>query len=251
MSELNYASDGVPIKVNRIFDSCSDRDCLSDIPIVLDCGELPGSVNLVKAKCVRVTDICINIEPIPFNKGFFTIDLTYTFRVDLLAYDKACDPPALLTGTAYASKSCVLYGSESAVKTFFSDGSSSGSTNCCCDTINLPTVSVSVVEPVALETKIGMVCRNADAQSPENSGCRRIRSVIVTLGIFSVVELTRPVTIMVPTYEYTIPKKECCTDTDSPCEVFEKIKFPEEEFSPATLINPDCSSCGCCDGENG
>lgn len=246
MSEFNMCSqggcgDGVPIKANRVFDSCSDRDCLSNIPVVLDCGELPCNINVVKARCVRVEDICISIEPVPFNKGFFSIDLTYTFKVELLAYERACDTPSLLTGTAYASKNCILYGSESATKTFFSNGSRVGSTNCCCETVNLPTASVSVVEPIALETKIGMMYCN-DESCGEKS-CRKQRTVIMTLGIFSVVELTRPVTIMVPTYEYTIPKKECCTDTDSPCEVFERIKFPEEEFSPATLSDSDC--CGC------
>ena len=54
------------------------------------------------------------------------------------------------------------------------------------------------------------------------------RNIFVTLGLFSVVELTRPVTIMVPTLDYTIPRKDCCSDSDSPCEVFDKLKFPEE-----------------------
>lgn len=247
MNECNYASDGVPIKVNRVFDSCSDRDCLSDIPVTLDCGELPCSVSIVKARCVNVEDICISIEPVPFNKGFFSIDLTFKFKVELLAYEKACDTPELIYGTAYAGKSCILYGSESSIKTFFSDGSHSGSENRCCEIINLPMASVSVVEPIALETKICMICKNDDCC--EEKSCRRQRAVIMTLGLFSVVELTRPVTIMVPTYEYTIPKKECCIDQDSPCEVFEKIKFPEEEFSPVTLGATDCScpECNSCD----
>lgn len=255
MSEFEFGSqeccNGVPIKANRVFDSCSDRDCLKNVPVVLDCGELPCNISVVKARCVKVEDICINIEPVPFNKGFFSIDLTYTFRVELMGYDRGCDNPVLLTGTAYAGKNCILYGSESATKTFFNNGKRMGTTNACCETVNLPTASVSVVEPIALETKIGMTCCSKDAC--EEQECRRQRTVIMTLGIFSVVELTRPVTIMVPTYEYTIPKKECCTDADSPCEVFEKIKFPEEEFSPVTLSNSDCqndigcggSSCGC------
>lgn len=252
MSEFNLTShsncnDGVPIKVNRIFDSCSDRDCLANIPVILDTCELPCNINVVKTKCVKVEDICINIEPVPFNKGFFSIDLTYTFKVDLLAYEKACEGPVPLTGTAYASKNCILYGSESATKTFFSNATSVGSTNCCCETVNMPTASVSVVEPIALETKIGTVCCNDDALSEAN--CRRRRTVILTLGIFSVVELTRPVTIMVPTYEYTIPKKECCADADSPCEIFEKIKFPEEEFSPSILSDSNCGCCNSCDCE--
>ena len=30
--------NAVPIKVNRVFDSCSDRDCISNVPVILDCG---------------------------------------------------------------------------------------------------------------------------------------------------------------------------------------------------------------------
>lgn len=33
--------DAVPIKVDRVFDSCSDRDCLSNVQILMDGGELP------------------------------------------------------------------------------------------------------------------------------------------------------------------------------------------------------------------
>ena len=69
------------------------------------------------------------------------------------------------------------------------------------------------------------------------------RDVVLTLGLFYVVELTRPVTIMVTTYNYTIPQKECCADMASPCEIFDKIKFPVEEFSPSKLENNN--NCGC------
>lgn len=84
-----------------------------------------------------------------------------------------------------------------------------------------------MVEPIALEARIGSVC-GPDGVAP-------VRTVIMTLGLFSVVELFRPVTILVPTYEYTIPAKECHADTESPCAVFDKIRFPAEEFTPATL----------------
>jgi len=255
MSRLNYASDGVTIKVNRVFDSCSDRDCMSDIPVTLDCGELPSDINLVKSKCVKVSDVCINIEPIPFNKGFFTIDLTYTFRVELLAYEKACDQPILLKGTAYASKNVILYGGESSSKVFTSDKEASCTDtdmDCCCETVNLPTASVQVVEPIALETKI----INNSKNPCECGKHEHERAVVMTIGLFSVVELYRPVTIMVPTYEYTIPTKECHTDVESPCAVFDKIRFTAEEFSPGTISGcseqikgGECGNCpGCCCG---
>ena len=251
MSEYTPGCGGnaVPIKVNRVFDSCSDRDCLSNVPVILNSGELPCNTHLVKSKCVRVADVCMRLEPVPFNRGFFNIDLTFTFRVELLAYAHACDQPQLLTGTVYASKSCILYGSEANTQTFFSNGCQLGSTDACCEVVNLPTANVQVVPPLALETKIGTVCRPAGDGCADNC-CPSMRTVIMTLGLFSVIELSRPVTIMVPTYEYTIPAKECCIDTETPCAVFDRMRFPTEEFSPVTLTgegaDPQCRSCQEC-----
>lgn len=246
MSEYTQSSgsDAVPIKVNRIFDSCSDRDCLSNVPVILDSGELPSNIHLVKAKCVRVADVSMRLEPVPFNRGFFNIDLTFTFRVELLGYTHGYEQPQLLTGTIYASKSCILYGSESNTQTFFSDGCRIGNIDACCEVVNLPTANVQVVPPIALETKIGNVCRAADPCS--EGGCTSVRTVIMTLGLFSVVELTRPVTVMVQAYDYTIPSKECSLDTETPCAVFDRMRFPTEEFSPATLQS-DNSGCECSD----
>ena len=42
--------DALPIKVDRVFDSCSDRDCLSNVQILMDGGELPPNVTLVKLR---------------------------------------------------------------------------------------------------------------------------------------------------------------------------------------------------------
>lgn len=227
-------SDGVPIKVNRVFDSCSDKDCLSNLQVTLDIEELPVGINIVKSRCVTVDDVCISVDAVPFNRGFYSVDITFTFTLEILGYERACTTPTVFTGTAFATKNCILYGSESATKTFFSDGTAStGTTDDCCNTINLPTASVSVVEPIVLETRIGCACPPGELCS--ELPCAGQRTIFVTLGLFSVVELTRPVTLMVPTLDYTIPKKECCTDSDTPCEVFEKLKFPEEEFSPMTL----------------
>lgn len=244
MSEYtqNSCGDAVPVKVNRIFDSCSDRDCLSNVPVILDSGELPSNIHLVKTKCVRVSDVSMRLEPVPFNRGFYNIDLTFTFRVELLGYTHGAETPQLLTGTVYASKSCILFGSESNTQTFFSDGDSIGATDAGCEVVNLPTANVQIVPPIALETKIGNVCTPTDLVG--DNRCTSVRTVIMTLGLFSVVELTRPVTIMVQTLEYTIPSKECCLDTESPCAVFDKMRFPTEEFSPVSLRqDTDCGEC--------
>ncbi len=255
MNEWNISSvpedcHSVPIKVNRVFDSCSDRDCIADVPVILDSGELPCNVQLVKTKCVRVADVCMNVEPVPFNRGFYNIDLTFTFRVELLAYTCACEQPMLLEGTIYASKSSILYGSESNTQTFSSDGTQTGKTNACCEVANLPTANVQIVPPLALETRIGTVCRQCDSCQKSENSPSAMRTVVMTLGLFSVIELTRPVTIMVPASAYTIPTKECNLNPEAPCAVFDKMRFPAEEFSPATLNEelPENSSCceSCC-----
>lgn len=118
-------ADTVPIKVNRVFDSCSDRDCFSNVQILMDGGELPENIMLVKSRCVRVSDICMNIEPVPFNRGFYSIDLTYTFRVELMAYERSCSSPVLLTGTAYTGKMSFCTAAKAIQKHFSAVASSS------------------------------------------------------------------------------------------------------------------------------
>ncbi|MGN0621739.1 MAG: hypothetical protein ACI4I9_07720 [Porcipelethomonas sp.] len=243
MSEISRFNecDAVPIKVDRVFDSCSDKDCISGVPVTLSC-EIPENITIVKSKCITVSNICMNVEPIPFNKGFYSVDLTFSFDVQLLGYAAACYPPVLITGTATVSKSCVLFGSETNSRTFYSTGQTIGSQGDCCNTVNPPTAVVQAVSPIVLEAKLSAY---RDCEQCTETCRPPKRGVLLTLGLFYVVELTRPVTLLVPTYDYTIPEKECCSDMDSPCEIFDKIKFPTEEFSPAKLEN-NCSGGSCC-----
>ena len=231
----------VPVKLDRVFDSCSDKDCITNLQVSLECGgELPPQYTSVKTRCVSIDNICMTVEPIPFNRGYYTVDITYSFGVELLCYTRSCDPPAVLRGTASASKSVILYGSESNTKTFFSNGAHIGDTNACCETENLPTASCRCVDPIALETRICVLPpfphpgALLSQDIPEQPAAAPRRTVMLTLGVFSVVELTRPVTVMVSAYPYQVPSKPCAADTDSPCEVFSRLNFPTEEFSPAS-----------------
>jgi hypothetical protein len=41
--------------------------------------------------------------------------------------------------------------------------------------------------------------------------------------------------MMIPTYDFCVPDKECVTTTDDPCELFKRINSPRMNFSrPAT-----------------
>ena len=227
MSELQGSVSAVPVKLDRVFDSCSDKDCITNLQVMLENGaELPPQITSVKTRCCTIENICMSVEPIPFNRGYYSVDVTYTFGVELLCFERACESPTLMRGTASASKSVILYGSESSTKTFFSNGGRIGSTNSCCEVVNLPTASCQCVDPIALETRIATV------RQPESGegGCRR--AVVLTLGVFSVVELTRPVTMTVAAYPYNVPSKSCSAETDSPCEIFSRLSFPTDEFLP-------------------
>lgn len=238
-SITNGEVSAVPIKADRVFDSCSDKDCITNLQVMLEGGgDLPPQFTAVKTRCCSIDNICMTVEPIPFNRGYYTVDITYTFGVELLCYERTCDSPTLLRGMASASKSVILYGSESNTKTFFSSGARIGDTNSCCEVVNLPTASCQCVDPIALETRI-VNLRGAQ----EDGGCCCRRAVMLTLGVFSVVELTRPVTLSAAAYPYNVPTKTCSADTDSPCEIFSRLSFPSEEFSPAADAD-GCIGCG-------
>ena len=236
MNELPNAESisAVPVRLDRVFDSCSDKDCITNLQVMLENGaELPPQYTSVKTRCVSIDDICMNVEPIPFNRGYYTVDITYTFGVELLCYTRNCESPAVMRGMASASKSVILYGSESSTKTFLSTGVRLGDTNRCCDVVNLPTASCQCVDPIALETRICVLPPMPPLNVQENpQPAAPRRTVVLTLGVFSVVELTRPVTMSVAAYPYQVPTKTCSGDTDSPCEVFSRLNFPTEEFAP-------------------
>lgn len=220
--------EAVCIEAKRIFDTCSERDCISDLTVVLDQGyELTDSMTVVKTRCAEVSNVCITVDEVAFKNGYYAVDITYTFRITIDAYEKACTDEAIpLKGSAVWNKRVILYGSSANIKTFSNDEVQTGETKHCCGSVNMPKVSVSVVEPIALETKIDCIKVKSDCAKT------KVREILITLGLFSVVQLSRPVSLLIPTYDYCIPDKECSTPSESPCDVFDKLDFPKEEFFP-------------------
>ena len=64
--------------------------------------------------------------------------------------------------------------------------------------------------------------------------------MLITIGMFSICQIERSVQMMIPVYDFCIPDKECVTTTDDPCELFQRIKFPVNEFFPPRLNDLDC-----------
>lgn len=261
MADINMATEfsvnnttrfkeAVCIEAGRIFDSCSDKDCLEDLQVFFtESGQaVINESTLVKCKSAEVLDVYLTVEPVPFNKGFYAVDMTFYFRVFFNGYSSPIATPVTVSGLACYSKKVILFGSEGNVKTFYS-----GERRVRFDQAaiaNMPTASVKAVDPIALGFRI---CDTAPSYAeglpavpdeieaafdgplvatPEDS-----KVILVTLGVFTIVTLERSVQLMIPAYDYCVPEKDCVTNatTDDPCEMFKRIKFPVNEFFPENM----------------
>ena len=234
--------EAVCIDAGRVYDSCSDKDCLEDLQVYFTETEQAkiDRALTVKARSVEVLNVFLEVEPIPFNRGFYSVDMTFYFRVNLSAYYTPVSTADTVTGLSFFSKKVILYGSEGNVKVFSSemplDGAGTASDN--------PRAVVQVVSPIVLSTRFSDNC-DCDCYSGEISFPESVsglfegtfaspagRRVLLTLGLFTIVQLERRVQMLIPAYDFCVPGKECVTSTDDPCEIFKHIKFPTNEFFP-------------------
>ena len=233
----NNFREAVCIEAQRIFDSCSDKDCLEDLEVIFTDGAaktIIDNATFIKCKNVEVINTYFTIEPVPFNKGFYSIDITYFFNVVIEAYTSSTTTPQTVSGSAQFCKKVILYGSDGNAKIFRSDETTTPAPQ------NLPIATVQVVEPIVLDAKLvtkTLRCQDCccPTQSVDPTVTTPDKRVFITLGIFSIISLIRPVSLLIPSYDYCIPHKDCSTSNDSPCELFEKIKFPSNEFFPLSL----------------
>lgn len=264
------------ISVDKVFDSARDKDCLEDVRVHL-CDmaqEVVDRASAVRCKSVEVINTNINIEPVPFNKGFYQVTVRYYFCVTL----EACGCGGRVQevkGLAAFDKKIILYGSEKNVSVFTSDPENNSfcfdERDLRCDTEpTLPTVVVEVASPICLDSKVvertrrfGNCCMCIDA-IPEPIRSRfdgdfvdgvGMNNVYVTIGVFSVIRMERKVQLMLPACHFCLPDKDSkpCNN-DDPCSIFGKMQFPLGEFYPyadeCRGTNDRCvhgNKNGCCD----
>ena len=196
-------NETVCIDAQRVYDSCGDKDCLEDLEVYFT----PPTQNIIdKATNVRLRDVevitvLLDLEPVPFHKGFYSVDMTFFFDVCLDVFMQPAAVPVTVSGLSVFSKKVILYGSEGNVKVFSSDF-------------------------------------KLDEFDHQNM------FVLVTIGIFTIVQIERNVQMMIPAYDFCIPDKECVTSCDNPCELFSRIDFPTDEFFPPKSTELD-EDCGC------
>ena len=270
---------GVCINVNRILDSCRDKDCFEDVKVFLTSygQEVIERAGSVRVKSAKIAGSKILVEPIQFNRGFYQITVRMFTRLCIeccVQVGKSHE----IEGIAITEKKVVLYGSEGSVRVFKSDTTS----DFCTDAENYeegsnqPTVVVECVDPIALSVKIrdkchcghghGNCCCGSIEELPQHVAAQmedevldyaqhHQKNLVVTLGFFSVIRVERPGQFIIHAAEYSVPEKKCrVIDEQDACSVFDKMAFPFAEFAPPALgglggcapIPSQNSSCGGC-----
>lgn len=264
-NKFSDRSDAICIDVNRVYDSCCDKDCLSDLNVVFPdrAQNLIDCASSVRCKKAEIINVCIDVEPVQFNRGCYSVDLTFFIKVKMDIYSSPSCTPTTVCGLTSYSKKCILYGSDGNVKIYSSKPTDDTENGCTCRGA-LPTAKVQCVDPVVLDTNLVKTCDckcccKCDCQVPsyvskqfDGELCgnpNTEKTVLVTLGLFCIVQLERKVQMKIPSYDFCIPSKECNCNTDDPCDSFSKIRFPLEEFFPPNQkhINkmPKNNSCSC------
>lgn len=257
----NRCSDAVCIDARRVYDSCSDKDCLSDLPVFFsqESQELIDSAVNVRLREADVLNVMLDIEPVPFHRGFYSIDMTYFFIVTLDVFTSPCATPTTVCGLCLSDKKVILYGSEGNVRIFSSEMTTDEFDTQNTAVQSLPTANVQIAQPIPLAAalKEKRPCHRLPRKIPtyitDRIGGTVIdggeKIVLATLGVFSIVQLLRNVQMLIPSYDFCIPEKNCVGSTDSPCEMFSRLEFPTDEFFPPNIT--ECASenaggCGCC-----
>lgn len=254
VQESACVREAVCVHTKKIFDSCRDKDCIEDLRVYPTCSSLPilASALSVRPRSCELIYVGIDVQPITFNRGYYAIDARYFYKIT----GEACTPmnrSVEFCGFSVFNKRVILFGSEGNAKIFTSDSPFCGPIPQGPPESNLPTAVVEAVDPIILSMKLVEPCPPmpcdaavfdipqfvADAFESPLSFELMDRRVYVTLGQFSIIRIERDTQLLIPSYDYCIPEKECPGgNEDDPCSLFSRICFPIEEFFPPDSMVP-------------
>jgi hypothetical protein len=240
------------IHTKKIYDACRDKDCIEDIRVYLTrCGQhiVDRSIN-VKCRKAELIWVFVDVEAVSFNRGFYTVDVKYFYRITADAFT-GIGRPTEVEGLATFDKRVILFGSEGNAKIYSSRASLGEADEQMMRQANMPIAVVEVVDPICLNVKLVDHCDrdlcDIAFEAPENI-CRCFDDELVmggggkrlycTLGQFSLIRLERDSQLLINCIDFCMPEKECIGSTDdSPCDLFKRIRFPVDEFFPPDIKN--------------
>jgi hypothetical protein len=245
--------EAVCIHTRKIYDSCRDKDCIEDLRFYprLSQADTINRALSVKGGSAKLLNVYVDVEPVTFNRGFYTVDMRFFYCVTLQAYMSG-PSPVTVEGLCVFDKRAILFGSEGNAKIFSSECRAGEPDPQRMHQTNLPVAVVEAVDPIVLDARV-VECREnhcTDAELCEVPSCIAgyfegelstggdVKRIYLTLGQFSIVRLERDSQLLIPVYDYCMPEKECSGggSGEDPCGLFRNIKFPTGEFFPPNTV---------------
>lgn len=133
----------------KVYDACRSKECIQDLRVYLtrQSQELLEHSTNVKPRRAELLWVDIDVQPVDFNRGFFSVDVRYFYKI-FVEVNAGCGRMQDLCGLAYFDKRAILYGSEGTVRIF---SSQSGSPNP--KTIERTNKPEAVVDTYAVENR--------------------------------------------------------------------------------------------------
>ena len=155
----NCIKEAVCIHTDKVYDSCRDKECLEDLRVYLTVRdqELVDNATSVKLQKAEIILAYTDVEPVPFNQGYYTVDIRFFFKVTLDVF-KEIGRPKRIEGLSVYDKKVVLFGSEGKARIFRSVYRYDNLDYQTMAKSNLPNAVVEVVDPIALGAKIVEKC---------------------------------------------------------------------------------------------
>lgn len=275
--DISRCKEAVCIQVEKIYDSCKEKDCIEEARVYFRDPYIQRIINnAINVKCngAEILNVFSDVEPVPFKKGFYTVDVKFFIKLRLNFFVPMYNgSPKIIPrcGVVVFDKKVILFGSEGQVKIFKSHFVERGldkPVRSALQQDNNPMAKIEVAEPICLNTKIVKVLENvpddycsadqlprsivegldeegteenyeADIEEVRGEDDISIQKVVVaTVGLFSIIKLARYVQLLVPAFDFCVPRKKCIASTDEdPCELFETIDFPVDEFFPPQKLD--------------
>ena len=252
-------STPVCISTNQVFDACRERSCVTDQRVYFsESGQdvIDNAIN-VKIKKAEIIWVYTDVEPVVYNSGYYSVDVKYFIDVMIDAFCSVSEPTEIHGLVTYDKRS-ILFGGVGKTKTFESSLNDEECLPESCGKCDMPKAIVETVDPVVLSARlVDDTCCNAsdDFVAIPKSVCScypgelvigdKMKKVLVSFGLFTMIRIERNVQLLIDAIDFCIPNKTCESATaEDPCDLFNEIRFPIDEFFPVAKAN-DFSSASC------
>jgi len=141
-----------------VYDICKDKECLEDLRVYFsECDQaLVNRATSVKFRKAEILWVSSDVEALPFNRGYFSVDISFYFRV-VLEVGSCLGKASYIDGIATYTKKVILFGSEGSAYVFTSNYVPDNSDTFEPRKTNLPKAVVDAVDYICLKLSIDSI----------------------------------------------------------------------------------------------